>query len=163
MMKITRHRSPNARLAGFTLLELMVAIIIISIFAALAGPSFSSLIANQRAKRVASDMFGSLLIARSEAITRNANVTMSQKSGDWANGWQVTASDGTVLDDKNQATSVTITPSPSTSSVVYNASGHLTTTAPSFVITTTAGSDTIYQCVSVSLSGRPYMKAASSC
>lgn len=36
---------------------------------ALAGPSFSSLVANQRAKNVASDLFGSLLIARSEAIT----------------------------------------------------------------------------------------------
>jgi prepilin-type N-terminal cleavage/methylation domain len=162
-MNIIRPSSPNHRIVGFTLLELMVAIIIVSVLAALAGPSFSNLIANQRAKRVASDMFGSLLIARSEAITRNANVTMSQKSGDWANGWQVTASDGTILDDKNQATSVTITPSPSTSSIAYNASGHLTATAPTFVITTTAGSETIYQCVSVSLSGRPYMKAASSC
>lgn len=163
-MNITCHSSLNCRRTGFTLIELMVAVAIIGILAALAGPSFSSLIASQRAKAVASELFASLSKARSEAITRNANVTLSQKTGGWQNGWQVLDPSSAVLDDRGAASGATVTTIPAnTASVIYRASGRVQTSAPSFVITTTAGSTNIYQCVSVDLSGRPYMKAASTC
>lgn len=150
--------------AGFTLMELIIAIILVSILAGLAAPAYSSLIASQRAKSIATDLFSSLLIARSEAVSKNANVTLSPKSGDWLNGWQVKAADNTVLDDQGAITGATIALTPDgTTSVIYSASGRLKTLEPTFVITTTYGSSTVNQCVSVSLSGRPYIKASSIC
>src|SRR5512140_629382 len=74
---------------GFTLTELLVVIAVASILAALAAPSFTDLIASKRAQAVASELYFSLLKARSEALTRNANVTLSPKAGGWQTGWQI--------------------------------------------------------------------------
>lgn len=142
-------------------MELLVTITIIGILAALAGPSFSDLIASQRAKAAASDLFGSLLKARSEAITRNANVTLSQKSGGWQNGWQVLDPSGAAaaLEDRGTASGVTITTNPvNKASMVYRPSGRVQGAVLQFIISTTVGSTTNYQCVSVDLTGRPYVK-----
>lgn len=164
MNTTNRHRSRNSSEAGFTLMELIIAIILVSILAGLAAPAYSSLIASQRAKSIATDLFSSLLIARSEAVAKNASVTLSPKSNNWLNGWQVKSADNTVLDDQGSISGATITLTPNgTTSVVYSASGRLTTSAPTFLITTTYGSSTVNQCVSVSLSGRPYMKESSTC
>lgn len=158
------HRYRNSSEAGFTLMELLIAIILVSILAGLAAPAYSSFIASQRAKSIATDLFSSLLIARSEAISKNSNVSLSPKSGDWLNGWQVKAADNTVLDDQGSITGATIALTPDgTTSIIYSASGRLKTSAPIFVITTTYGSSAVNQCVSVSLSGRPYIKASSTC
>jgi len=157
-VKADRHHA-----AGFTLPELMVAITITAILAGLAAPSFSTLIANQRAKAVASELFATLSMARSEAIGRNANVTLSPKTGAWQNGWQIfdPSNGNNLLDDRGATTGVTIA---GPASLVYRPSGRIqATSAPSFVITTASGSTTVYQCVSADLSGRPYMKAAPSC
>ncbi|AQV94107.1 prepilin-type N-terminal cleavage/methylation domain-containing protein [Cupriavidus necator] len=148
---------------GFTLIELMAAVAIAGILAALAAPSFSSLIASQRAKAVASELFGSLSRTRSEAIMRNTAVTLSPKAGSWQSGWQILdpSNAANVLDDHGSAGGMTIN---GPASVTYRASGRLGAgAAPSFLITATAGSATAYQCVSVDLSGRPYMVAAPSC
>ncbi|GAB7546167.1 hypothetical protein CS8_058500 [Cupriavidus sp. 8B] len=141
----------------------MVAVAIAGILAALAAPSFSSLIASQRAKGVASELFATLSRTRSEAIMRNANVTLSPKTGGWQNGWQILdpSNAANVLDDRGTTSGATVT---GPANVVYRASGRLQAgAAPSFVISTVAGSTTNYQCVSVDLNGRPYMLAASSC
>lgn len=145
------------------MIELMVAITIAAILAVIALPSFSGLIASQRAKAVGSELFATMSKARSEAITRNANVTLSPKTGGWQNGWQILdpANAANILDDRGAATGATVT---GPASVIYRSSGRIQgNSAPSFLITTASGSSTYYQCVSVDLSGRPYMKAASSC
>jgi type IV fimbrial biogenesis protein FimT len=142
---------------------LLVAISITGILAAMASPAFTSLIASQRAKAIASELFATLSRARSEAIARNATVTLSPKSGGWKNGWQILdpANAANVLDDRGSTNGAAIT---GPASVSYRASGRLQAgAAPSFLVTTTSGSTTMYQCVSVDLSGRPYMLAASSC
>src|SRR5258708_33378493 len=71
----------NRRSAGFTVVELVVTISIAAILTTVAVPSFSGLIASQRAKTVASELFASLLKTRAEAIMRNANVTVSPLTG----------------------------------------------------------------------------------
>ncbi|WP_459572191.1 GspH/FimT family protein [Cupriavidus sp. 8B] len=94
---------------------------------------------------------------------RNANVTLSPKTGGWQNGWQILdpSNAANVLDDRGTTSGATVT---GPANVVYRASGRLQAgAAPSFVISTVAGSTTNYQCVSVDLNGRPYMLAASSC
>jgi type IV fimbrial biogenesis protein FimT len=155
--------TPFPGIDGFSVVELMVAVGIAAILAAVAVPSFSNAMASHRAKAAASELLSTLVRARSEAVMRNVSVKLSPKPGGWNNGWQIIdpANAANVLDDRGAAGVVIIN---GPNNVVYRASGRVTAgTAPSFVVTTTTGSTTIYQCVSVDLTGRPYMKAAPSC
>jgi len=142
---------------GFTLIEVMVVVAITAVLVTLAGPPFVRLIADQRAKSAASNLFTAMLVARSEAIKHNRNVTLQPKSGGWEFGWVILDPEGGAnLLDVN-ATGVSIAGGPAT--VIYNAGGRLASgsTAPSFTI----GESTLPQrCVSVDLSGRPYSKGS---
>lgn len=80
------RRSP-----GFTIIELMVTLVVLAILVEIAIPSFNDLILGTRIKSAASDVYASLILARSEAIKRNASITISPVSGQWTNGWQVAA------------------------------------------------------------------------
>lgn len=147
--------------AGFTVIELMVAVAIAAILAALAAPSFSQLIANQKAKSVASDLFSSMAKARNEAIARNSNVTLAQKTGGWQQGWQISDANNAVLDDRSATSNVF---SSGSVNIVFRPSGRVQgTTTPKIVIEARYGDNSVYQCVSVDLTGRPYKAAGSSC
>ncbi|CDT81229.1 putative Type IV fimbrial biogenesis protein FimT [Vibrio coralliirubri] len=56
---------------GFTLLELLVTVSVLSILIAAAAPSFSSLLASSKLQRLAPEVHSFLITARSEAVTRN--------------------------------------------------------------------------------------------
>lgn len=78
---------------GFTLIELMVAIAVLSILLSLAAPSFQSLIAQTRLTAISSQLRSALLTARSEAIKSNRQVTVcasedqsSCSNGSWSSG-----------------------------------------------------------------------------
>jgi type IV fimbrial biogenesis protein FimT len=146
------------------MVELLVTIAIATILTTVAIPSFSGLIASQRAKTAGSELFASLLAARSDAIMRNANVTVSPLAGGWnQGGWQILDPANNVLESHGAVASVTITPAGG-AAVTYRASGRVQAgSTTSFVITTTSGSTTNYQCISLNLSGRPYMTAANAC
>jgi type IV fimbrial biogenesis protein FimT len=60
---------------GFTLVELIVTITIVGILSALAGPSLTTLIANQRLSSQANDLLSDLTFSRSEAVKRSSNFT----------------------------------------------------------------------------------------
>jgi len=75
---------------GFTLIELLVTLTVLAIIAFAAAPSFSSLIATQRARNASLDLSAALTLTRSEAVKRNSSVSMAA-SGAWAGGWAVTA------------------------------------------------------------------------
>jgi len=158
-----RNAGPARRSArGFTMMELIVTVSLAAILATIAVPSFNGMIATQRARAFAADMYAALAKARSEAITLNQNVTLRANAGGWQNGWQILDANNNVLDNHAAATGVTVTPTPS---VTYRASGRLPAggAAPVFVISTTSGATVNHQCVSVDLGGRPYMTAAAAC
>ena len=79
--------------SGFTIIELMTTLVILGILVTIAIPSFNDLIVGTRIKGAASDIYGALTFARSEAIKRNTNVTVGPLTagGQWVNGWQVLA------------------------------------------------------------------------
>jgi len=78
--------------SGFTLIELMVSLAVASILLSFALPSFRSYIQDQRVRAGAESFFSALNLARSEAIKRNAAVTLAPRSGtDWSQGWKITA------------------------------------------------------------------------
>jgi type IV fimbrial biogenesis protein FimT len=152
--------------AGFTMVELLVTIAIATILTTIAVPSFSGLIASQRAKTAASELFASLLQARSDAIALNANVTVSPLAGGWKGGWQILGPAPTALESHGAVAGVTITASPAGSIVTYRPSGRVvtgTTATTSFLITTISGSTTNNQCISLNLSGRPSQQAVNAC
>jgi len=155
----------SCRTRGFTLVELLTVVTILGVLAMLAGPSFSNLIADQRAKNASSDLFTALSIARSEAIKRNTKMTLQRKSGDWANGWELVDPDDTTQKVLNhdQVSGATVAPTPSTlTSLTYLSSGRLQgNTAPAFTVTSTSGSSTSTRTLCIDPSGRPYVNSTS--
>ena len=79
-MHTRRIPSVQARLVvtGFTALELMVVVSIISILAALAAPSFTPLIENWRVRQASEQHQSTLYYARSEAIKRGGQVVIQK-------------------------------------------------------------------------------------
>ena len=78
---------------GFTIIELLVAMVVAAILLGLAVPSFREAVLSSRLTGYANDLVASVQIARSEAIKRNAEVTLCA-SADGATcaedvGWQV--------------------------------------------------------------------------
>jgi type IV fimbrial biogenesis protein FimT len=87
-MRTTDRLPRNAR--GFTAVELMTVLVVIAIGAAIAMPDLSNVLAGQRLKAAGTDLMSSLLVARSEAIKRNAQVgVVPRTGGDWTSGWRV--------------------------------------------------------------------------
>ncbi|MEO6565550.1 MAG: GspH/FimT family pseudopilin [Casimicrobiaceae bacterium] len=77
---------------GFTLVEALVVVVIVAIMAAVAMPNLSSALATQRLRAAGTDLVSTLLLARSEAIKRGAQVQVAPvAAGDWKSGWRVVA------------------------------------------------------------------------
>lgn len=155
------NHAPLRKESGLTLIEVLIAMTIGALLLAMAGPSFTQIIANQRIKSVATDLYVALAKARSEALKLNTNVTLQPlTASDWANGWYIANPDATVttrLLERGPATNMTVTGS----NVTYRPSGRVqATTAPTFSISSSSSS--IKMCVSVDLSGRPYQKSIES-
>ena len=76
---VIRHspfRRHGARRSAFTLVELILVLIILSIFAGVAAPRFGSAIARRRADAAASRIVLDLELARRQAKTSSANQTV---------------------------------------------------------------------------------------
>lgn len=142
----------HAKEAGFTLAELLVTVLVISILATLAVPSFREFMANQRVKTASFDIMAMLALARSEAIKRNVNVDVF--AGD--TGFAVMPADGTgILLNLKNPVSVNFTGG---GNVQYNSSGRLNNAATAYELTISSASSTLERCIRIDLSGRPNVK-----
>ena len=88
---------------GFTLIELLLGLIVSSILANLAVPSFKSLLESQQRHSAAQSLAGGLRYARTEAVARNRAVVIHALDEDWSRGWRVIVDESGRghLDDKN--------------------------------------------------------------
>jgi len=143
------------RAAGFTLIEALFVVLVLGALTALALPSFRDLVRSQAIKTASFDVFSSLVLARNEAVTRNATVTITPNGGNWASGWQITDAGGAVIRRQDPfPTSVTIT---GPASVNYNGMGRLTGAISGFSLVDSGGGFNT-RCITVDLSGRPSVK-----
>jgi type IV fimbrial biogenesis protein FimT len=149
------------RTAGFTIIELMTTVVILAILVAIAVPSFNDLILSTRIKGAASDIYGALALARSEAIKRNGNVTIGPLTvgGQWADGWQVLTG-ATVLVTHGPLSNLKVEcPSGTacTQTLTYARSGRLTSgsiTLSVDLVTPPTPRRVPMRCVNVDLGGR---------
>ncbi len=144
---------------------MMIAVVVLSILAAVALPSYRSLMIGQRVKNASFDTMSALARARSEAIMRNANVDITPNGGNWLNGWTV-AVGGTILNRQSalgNGLAITCysgaTPG-ACQAITYAGTGRLLpgVATQSIMITTTDASTSAgfaLRCIGVDPSGRP--------
>lgn len=141
---------------GFSLVELLIAIALIGILLGMAAPAFTGMIAGQRVRSAAGDVHGALLLARSEAMKRNAGVALTASdAADWSRGWAITIAGGDILKQEALGNGIQIE-GPASGTVSFLWTGRPATASgnASFrVRSSTAGVPA--RCVVLSLSGMP--------
>jgi type IV fimbrial biogenesis protein FimT len=143
---------------GFGLSEMMLAVLIAGILAAVGMPAMQNFISNQRLKSTSTDLFTSILRARSEAIKRNRDVTISP-STNWNTGWTIPSPNAgePVLATFTTRPSITVT-GPA-AGVTFTAAGRVKgDSSPQFSISSTTGKAS---CISIDLGGRPNVQPKS--
>ena len=141
------------RRSGFTIIELMIVVAVVAVFVTLAVPSMRDMVLATQVRASASDLYQSVILARSEAIKRAANVDVVPNSGDWAQGWSVVAGT-TVIDSHEATTNVVVTPN-TTGNITYRLDGRISTNVRSLTLFTTASASAIAaRCVNIDASGR---------
>lgn len=94
--RLGRRRPCGGRTPGFTLIELMVTIAVMAILISIAVPSMTDALLGSKLASYANSLSSSAMLARSEAIKRNATVSLcvsstgaSCETGSWEQGWIV--------------------------------------------------------------------------
>ena len=143
------------RQAGFTLIETMVVVAIIIVLAGVGVPAMQDLVVNQRIKTTTSDLFSSILRARSEAIKRNTDISMTPATS-WSSGWTIaspTAGEPALL---ALTTRSSITVEGPAAGVTFTASGRVKSNSNvTFNISSTRGTP---RCITIDLGGRPNLQ-----
>ncbi len=80
---------PAKKALGFTLLELIITLAVLSIGILSAAPSLQQTIIENRLSATSNGIMHSLLLTRSEAVKRNTRVTMRKNGSNWTEGWVV--------------------------------------------------------------------------
>jgi type IV fimbrial biogenesis protein FimT len=141
MLELGRQR-------GYTLLELMVTLGIVGILAGVAAPSFSDFVRTQQLRSVANDLATSFQLARSEAVKRNADITVARVGSSWLEGWTVAAG-ATTLRAHDVISGLTIIGS--ANSFIFRNNGRIDS-AVTFSLASAADAS-VAKCVRLSLSG----------
>lgn len=77
------------QLAGFTIVELMVVLLVLAVITTMAVPSFNTMIKNNRIVTVTNDLNGMLQYARAEAVRRGGGIRVSAIGDDVTYGLRV--------------------------------------------------------------------------
>jgi len=74
---------------GFTLVELLTTLALLTVMLSIGVPSFGKLVDSHRLDVGKEQLARSIQQTREEAVRRNQPVTMAPKDGDWNEGWRV--------------------------------------------------------------------------
>jgi len=149
---VTCHALRRER--GFTMSEMMVSVGIVAILAAVAAPPLLAMVAAQRVKTATFDLYSAMSYARSEAIKRNAVVTIAPRNGAFTNGYDLVVG-GSILRSQMASPEVSIS-APAGVALAFDGYGRLT--APTrYQLELTSGTvgTTPKRCLVISTTGRP--------
>ncbi len=143
---------------GFGMTELMAVAAIVAVLAAVGMPAMQDFIANQRLKSTSSDLFTSILRARSEAIKRNKDVSITPSSN-WNTGWSIPSPNAGEPALASFTTRSSITVAGPATGVTFNAAGRVKGDADlQFSLTSSTGKAS---CIRIDLGGRPNVQPKS--
>ena len=115
---------------GFTLVELMVALSVLAVLMMMAVPSFRDAGLPSQLRSVANALVGATQLARSEAIKRNAVVTLCVSpdgaacgTGNWQQGWIVVNGTTVLHRELPVPTGYRVTPTSGATSLGFQPSG----------------------------------------
>jgi type IV fimbrial biogenesis protein FimT len=158
---------PQRRSSGFTLTEVIFVVAIVGLLAAVALPSMRDLIASSRLRGAASALYGSLILARSEAIKRNSSVDLiPTDASNWGAGWTVRVVSSAENLTLREAVTNDVTFAGPASSVRYRGDGRLVDPGTGslfaaevpFTVRATNFAHVALRCIDVHPSGRPVLK-----
>lgn len=148
------NRRPAKR-RGFTLIELIITIAVLGVVMTLAAPNLAIWITNTRVRTAASDLYASMIYARSEATKRNVSVDIVSNAGGWNTGWSIEAG-GTVLRQQEAlAPDVGVTEASGLDIITYRRDGRLDGNTGANFTVASANPQAKSRTVGVDLSGRP--------
>lgn len=157
--------------SGFTLLELMMALMIGAILATLAVPAFLDTIRNNRLAVQANDFISALNFARSEAIKRGTDITICSSDNQngcnttaaWHQGWVVLVTDsGELLRTHAGLKGSTLLNQENNTSIQYNPRGLLSgNAATTFNLCIDSGIPG--RQISITATGRPRLSKYTGC
>jgi type IV fimbrial biogenesis protein FimT len=102
--RLARSKRRISRAAGFSLIELMVAVSVLAMLLAIGVPTFQNAALGSRLTASANNLVASIQLARSEAIKRNVTVTVCASAdgaacgGGWEQGWIVLDGAGVLIE-----------------------------------------------------------------
>jgi type IV fimbrial biogenesis protein FimT len=150
--------APQSLNRGFTLTEFILALAVLSVLAVLSMPMLRELVITGQVRSAAMDIYGGMTFARSEAIKRNVEVTISPTGGDWKNGWTIAAADAPETLAAHDALAGNLAPLPG-GEITYTRDGRLVAGADFVVNVNASGStDVAMRCVTVRASGQPNIR-----
>jgi len=85
----TERMPEPGRQTGFTIVELLITLVVVVLLLSLAAPSFSSLVQKRRITSISEQLASFLVIAQSESVKRNQQLTVtfdSNNATDWCIG-----------------------------------------------------------------------------
>ena len=88
LFRAARMRQMRANY-GFTLVELMIGLVLMSLLAGIGVPMFRSFIVEQQLRATSTDLRIALVTARSESVKRNRTVELQPGDADWGTGWTI--------------------------------------------------------------------------
>ncbi len=134
---------------GFTVIELVVTLSVLVLVSTLAAPMYGSILASNQTRSTAYSLVSALSFARSEAVKRNATVSVTPVGAGWQEGWEV-ESGGNILSKREPAPSLVL--SGPLAGVSYQPNGRLTT--PGVVLFTVSAATGYTRCVVIDPGGR---------
>ncbi|SIQ28748.1 type IV fimbrial biogenesis protein FimT [Aromatoleum tolulyticum] len=137
--------------AGFSLIELMIALAILAILTTIGYPSFQELLASQRVRAASSALYDSMVVARSEALKNNANASFALSGSDLAKGWTIQVG-GQDVHSQSALAGLSFTPANPT--IVYGTTGRLISGANTAITISTTGTN-VQRCIRLDTTGRP--------
>lgn len=136
---------------GFTLVELLIAVALLAILAGIALPFYQDIIAEQRNRSAANDLHSALVLARSEAVKRNSQITLGPL-GTWTAGWRIASPVVGEPDLLNHSVVPGITITTAAASITFTASGRANA-AVQFELASEINANAV-RCLSLGFDGR---------